>query len=82
MGVEVGFSREELRRLEREAEGAGMSVAELVRELVVARPHLRPLAYIGSNNLASNPPTTPETSSGIRVRAYNGAYTPVVGKNR
>ena len=80
--VEVVFSREELHRLESEAAGAGTSVAALVHELVVARPHLRVHASIGSNNLPSNPPSARETSSGVRVRGYSGAYAEGVGRNR
>jgi hypothetical protein len=80
--VGVVFSPEEVQRLEREAARAGTSVPALVRELALTRPHLRALASIGSNNLPSNPPSAPETSSGIRVRGYSGAYTPAVGRNR
>ena len=80
--VEVVFSRDELHRLEDEAARAGTSVAVLVQRLAVQHPRHRAVASLVSSNLPSNPPASPETSSGIRVRGYSGGYSPVVGRNR
>jgi hypothetical protein len=80
--VPVRFSAEELERLKVDAERAGVTVALLVHTYALARPGPLPHATIGSRNVASNPPSTPETSSGIRVRGYSGTYSPTIGKNR
>jgi hypothetical protein len=71
-----------LERLKLEAKRAGVTVAALVRTYALARVRPRPFATVGSNNLPSNPASTPETSSGLRVRGYSGAYSPTTGKNR
>jgi len=80
--VSVRFSAEELERLRSEAERAGIPVSALLRRHALARPYARSVAMVGSNNVASNPPSTAETSSGIRVRGFSGAYTPNVSRNR
>jgi hypothetical protein len=80
--VVLVFSRQEMQALEAAATRAGTSVPDLVRRRALMGPDLRPAASLRPTNLPSNPPFTPETSSGIRVRGYSGAYTPVVGRNR
>ena len=80
--IPVRFSAAELERLKADAEHAGVTVAVLVRTYALDQRRRLPHATIGSRNVASNPPSTPETSSGIRVRGYSGTYGPTIGKNR
>jgi len=82
VSVCVRFSADELERLKQESKRVGMPVSAVIRKHALTRPSLPTFVSIGSNNIPSNPPSTPETSSGIRVKGYSGTYTPTVGKNR